>query len=141
VPLPQMRVVAALITSNDGTRLLVQQRPAGKQRALLWELPGGKVEVGESDELALMREAREELGVDLEVGRERFHTEHAYPDAAVDLHVYEARVVDGIPRNRGAQVLKEATVEELRKLQFCQADQPLVVSLVKAASEGSGRIL
>jgi len=60
-------VVAALIMSDEGARVLVQRRPPGSRRALLWEFPGGKVEAGESDAIALQREAREELGVELDV--------------------------------------------------------------------------
>ena len=79
-----LRVVAALITSDGGRRVLVQQRPPGKPRGLLWEFPGGKVEQHESDEDALRREAREELGIELEIGPERFRTLHHYPDIDVD---------------------------------------------------------
>ncbi|MGO9828729.1 MAG: (deoxy)nucleoside triphosphate pyrophosphohydrolase [Myxococcaceae bacterium] len=136
----RLRVVAALITSDVGHRVLVQQRPAGKHRAFLWEFPGGKVEPGESDDSALRREAKEELGVDLEVGQERFHTRHVYPDLEVDLHVYEAKIVAGVPEPKAGQVLKAATLEELRALSFCEADEPLVQALLRAASEGPGRL-
>ncbi len=136
----RVRVVAALITSDEGRRVLVQQRPPGKHRALLWEFPGGKVEGDESDEHALRREAREELGVDLEVGAERFHACHTYPEFEVDLHVYQARVVVGSPRPEGGQVLRAVTAVELGTLPFCEADRPLVEALVKEASEGTGRL-
>ena len=135
-----VRVVAALITSDGGRRVLVQQRPAGKHLAFLWEFPGGKVEAGESDEGALRREAFEELGVELGVGRERFHTSQAYPEFVVDLHVYEARVVAGTPSPQAGQVLKTATVEELQALPFCEADRPLVRALVEGTSEGPGKL-
>src|SRR5262249_54062739 len=83
-------VAAALIETAPG-RYLVQQRLPGKSRALLWEFPGGKVEPGETDAEALLREAREELGVRLEVDQERFAVRHAYEDLTVDLHLYDAR--------------------------------------------------
>lgn len=57
------RVVAAVV--SDGERFLVCRRPADKRHGGLWEFPGGKVEPGESDEIAVRRELREELGVDL----------------------------------------------------------------------------
>lgn len=136
----RVRVVAALITTDDGRRVLVQQRPPGKHRALLWEFPGGKVEAGESDVSALRREAQEELGVDLEVGAERFQNRHAYPDVEVDLHVYEARVALGTARAGAGQVLREVTLLELRTLPFCEADRPLVEALIEEASEGPGRL-
>jgi 8-oxo-dGTP diphosphatase len=137
----RVRVVAALIITDEGQRVLVQQRPPGARRALLWEFPGGKVEAGESDAVALRREAREELGIELDVGPQRFETCHAYSDVEVDLHVYEARVTFGTPRPLAGQVLQEVRLRELPGLSFCEADRPLVETLLRAASEGSGRLL
>ena len=132
----EIRVVAALIETAPG-RFLVQQRLPGKSRALLWEFPGGKVEAGETDAQALVREAREELGVELEVGAERFAARHAYPDLTVDLHLYAARIVRGTPGARGAHALRSATAEEMLQLPFCEADLPL---LRRLASEGKGTL-
>ena len=139
-PARRLRVVAALITSDQGRRVLVQRRPPGKRRALLWEFPGGKVEAGESDAVALLREGREELGVDLDVGPQRFETRHAYADVEVDLHVYEARVILGTPMPRAGQVLREVPLGELSTLPFCDADRLLVEALLQAASEGPCRL-
>jgi 8-oxo-dGTP diphosphatase len=126
--------------SDEGARVLVQRRPPGSRRALLWEFPGGKVEAGESDAIALQREAREELGVELDVGPQRFENCHAYPDLEVDLHVYEARLTLGTPRPLAGQLLQEVRLSELSGLSFCEADRPLVEALQGAASEGPGRL-
>ena len=128
--------MAALIETAPG-RYLVQQRLPGKSRALLWEFPGGKVEPGESDAQALVREAREELGVRLEVGEERFAVRHAYQDLTVDLHLYDARIVDGTPAPLGAHALRGATPREMLGMPFCVADLPLLQEL---AWEGQGRL-
>jgi len=132
----EVRVVAALIETAPG-RYLVQQRLPGRSRALLWEFPGGKVEPGESDAQALVREAREELGVRLEVGEECFAVRHAYQDLTVDLHLYDARIVDGTPAPLGAHALRGATPQEMLGMSFCEADLPLLREL---ASEGQGRL-
>jgi len=132
----EIRVVAALIETAPG-RYLVQQRLPGKSRALLWEFPGGKVEPGEYDAQALIREAREELGVRLEVGRERFAVRHAYEDLTVDLHLYDARIVDGTPAPLGAHALRGASAEEMLGMRFCEADLPLLRQL---ALGGQGRL-
>jgi 8-oxo-dGTP diphosphatase len=129
-------VVAALIETAPG-RFLIQQRLPGKSRALLWEFPGGKVESGESDAEALVREAREELGVELEVGPERFQARHAYPDVTVDLHLYTARIRSGTPEAHGAHALRSATPEVMLALPFCEADLPILRHL---ASEGRGTL-
>jgi len=132
----EVRVVAALIETAPG-RYLVQQRLPGKSRALLWEFPGGKVEPGEADAEALIREAQEELGVRLEVGRERFAVRHAYRDLTVDLHLYDARIVEGTAAPLGAHALRGATPQEMLEMPFCEADLPLLQEL---ASEGQGRL-
>ena len=129
-------MVAALIETAPG-RYLVQQRLPGKSRGLLWEFPGGKVESGESDAEALHREAAEELGVRLEIGPERFAVRHAYPDLTVDLHLYDARILEGTPAPLGAHALRGATPEEMLAMPFCEADLPLLREL---ASEGQGRL-
>lgn len=132
----EIRVVAALIETVPG-RFLVQQRLPDKSRALLWEFPGGKVEAGETDAQALVREAREELGVELEVGEQRFEVRHAYEDLTVDLHLYAARIRRGTPAALGAHALRSATPEQMLAMPFCEADLPLLRSL---ASEGQGRL-
>jgi 8-oxo-dGTP diphosphatase len=132
----EIRVVAALIETAPG-RYLVQQRLPGKIRGLLWEFPGGKVEPGETDAQALIREGQEELGVRLEVGAERFAIHHAYQDLTVDLRLYTARVLEGTPAPLGAHALRGATPEEMLAMPFCEADLPLLRQL---ASEGQGRL-
>ena len=129
-------MVAALIETAPG-RFLVQQRLPGKSRALLWEFLGGKVEPDETDSQALVREAREELGVELEVGEQRFQVRHAYEDLTVDLHLYAARIRRGTPAALGAHALRSATPEQMLAMPFCEADLPLLRSL---ASEGQGRL-
>jgi 8-oxo-dGTP diphosphatase len=62
MPKPLLLVAAAALVDSDG-RVLICQRPAGKQLAGLWEFPGGKVEAGETPEACLIRELEEELGV------------------------------------------------------------------------------
>jgi 8-oxo-dGTP diphosphatase len=126
----QIRVVAALI--GDGAdRYLVQQRLPGKQRANLWEFPGGKVEPGESDEAALARECREELDVELAVGRRLWSTTHAYEDLTVTLELFSAQIVSGEPKALGAQALRFCTFAEMQALPFCEADVPLLGALAR----------
>jgi 8-oxo-dGTP diphosphatase len=128
----KVRVVAALIPSPaDPSRFLVQQRLAHKSRANLWEFPGGKVEAGETDEAALARECHEELAVDLEIGRRLWGTTHAYADLTVQLELYAAKIRAGTPKALGAQALRFCTPTEMKTLQFCEADLPLLEVLEK----------
>ncbi|MGN6242746.1 MAG: (deoxy)nucleoside triphosphate pyrophosphohydrolase [Motilibacteraceae bacterium] len=90
---PRVVVGAALL---DGDRLLAARRSAPAHLAGRWELPGGKVEPGESDEAALVRECREELGVQVELG-ERVGGDFPL-GAELVLRVWTARSVTGEPR-------------------------------------------
>ncbi|WP_224363140.1 (deoxy)nucleoside triphosphate pyrophosphohydrolase [Hyalangium versicolor] len=131
-----VRVVAALIPEpGEGSRFLVQQRLPGGSRALLWEFPGGKVEAGETDEAALARECREELDVELEVGRRLWEGRHTYPDLTVELVLYWARLVSGEPKPLGAHALRFLNPAEMTALPFCEADIPLLDDLVAGRME------
>lgn len=126
-----IRVVAALIADpSDATRFLVQQRLPEKSRANLWEFPGGKVEAGETDEGALARECQEELAVDLAVGRRLWSNTHAYSDLIVQLELFAAEIRKGEPQALGAQAIRFCTPIEMQALPFCEADLPLLESLV-----------
>jgi 8-oxo-dGTP diphosphatase len=138
----RVRVVAALIPHRgdlqrgDGSpvRYLVQQRLPNASRANLWEFPGGKVEPGETDEAALARECREELDVELTVGKRLWGVEHTYTDLVVQLELYAAQLVgDAEPKVLGAQALRFCTPVEMQALPFCEADIPLLEALVRGA--------
>ena len=86
-----IRVVAALV-ERDG-RYLITQRRETAVLPLLWDFPGGRVEDGESDEAALAREVRERLGATVEVGQLISFVNHPYEKYAVDLYLYECRLL------------------------------------------------
>lgn len=113
-------VVAALI-GCDG-RFLICQRPAHKARGLLWEFVGGKVELGETKEQALVRECREELGVTVRVGEVFLEVMHAYPDLTVHLTLFRATIEKGTPRCLEHNDLRWITAAEIPKYNFCPAD-------------------
>lgn len=88
----QIEVVAAVIVSADG-RVLATERGYGDM-AGGWEFPGGKVEPGESNEQALRREIREELGVDIDVEQFIATVEHDYPQFHLTMHCYRCRLAE-----------------------------------------------
>src|SRR5512138_4006225 len=93
----KIRVVGAMI-EQDG-RYLITQRPPAATFPLLWEFPGGRVEAGETDQAALARELREEMGIEVAVGDRSIHVEHAYEGYDIDFCVYRCRLVAGPIRN------------------------------------------
>jgi 8-oxo-dGTP diphosphatase len=120
-------VVAALITRNS--KLLVCQRRRDDTHALQWEFPGGKVELGESPSQALVRELREELGVDAVVGKELFRTSHRYRDYHVELDLifFKADVEDSAPlQNLVFERFEWAEISALPEYNFLQADRELI---------------
>lgn len=124
---PPLIVVAVALIDADG-RLLVQQRPAGKAMAGLWEFPGGKVERGELPEAALIRELREELGIGVEqacLAPACFASE-ALGQRHMILLLYICRKWQGMPQAIEATALKWVRPLDLHGLEMPPADRPLI---------------
>ena len=121
-------VVAALIWDRD--RFMICQRPAHKARGLLWEFVGGKVEPGETKAQALVRECREELDVELEVGPVFMELTHAYPDMTVRLTLFHAAIRRGEPRLLEHNDLRWITPAEIPQYDFCPADKEILERII-----------
>ena len=124
-------VVACALVDPDH-RVLVTQRPEGKQLAGLWEFPGGKLEPGERPEAALIRELNEELGL---VVKEPClapltFASYAYEDFHLLMPLYICRRWEGTPMSREGQALKWVRPGKLRELAMPPADEPLIPPLI-----------
>ena len=131
---PRLRVVAAALFDADG-RVLIAERPAGKHMAGWWEFPGGKVGPGETDADALVRELREELGVESEALAEIMTLSHEYPDRVVDLVLWRATLLDGEPQGLDGQQLKWVEPAGLASERLLEADKPFIAALVTSAAQ------
>ena len=120
-------VVAALIWNQD--KFMICQRPAHKDRGLLWEFVGGKVEPGETKEQALIRECQEELAVMLNVGEVFMDVVHEYPDLTVHLMLFHAAIREGIPQKLEHNAIRWITVDEIDQYAFCPADEEILMRL------------
>ena len=120
-------VVAALIW--DGDRFLICQRPVHKARGLLWEFVGGKVELGEIKEQALIRECREELAVTISVSEVFMEVDHDYPDLNVHLTLFNAAIIEGTPKMLEHNDIRWITVMEIPQYEFCPADEEILRKL------------
>ncbi|MDE2258717.1 MAG: Nudix family hydrolase [Betaproteobacteria bacterium] len=100
----RVEVVVAVLVDRQG-RYLLTQRPPGKVYAGYWELPGGKVEPGETLRAALVREIREELGVEIRDAFPWITRHFEYPHAPVRLHLFRVTQWAGLPQSLEAQKL------------------------------------
>ena len=121
--------VAALIWQGD--KFMICQRPAHKARGLLWEFVGGKVELGETKEQALIRECQEELAVTLSVGDIFMDVVHEYPDLTVHLTLFNATIADGEPQKLEHNDIKWIMPSEIPNYDFCPADEEILERLLK----------
>jgi 8-oxo-dGTP diphosphatase len=124
-------VVACALVDGDG-RVLVTQRPEGKQLAGLWEFPGGKLEPGERPEAALIRELGEELGIIVQEPclAPLSFASFPYPDFHLLMPLYICRRWEGTPRPLEGQPLKWVRPGKLRELAMPPADEPLIPPLI-----------
>ena len=123
-------VVACALVDADG-RVLVAQRPPGKPMAGLWEFPGGKLHAGEAPEAGLIRELREELGIDTEASclAPLTFASHAYDGFHLLMPLFVCRVWRGQAAPREGQALRWLRPRELRDLPMPAADRPLIPAL------------
>jgi 8-oxo-dGTP diphosphatase len=123
-------VSAVALVDADG-RVLLAQRPAGKPLAGLWEFPGGKVNPGETPEIALIRELSEELGIDVAASCLAPFTfaSYTYPDFHLLMPLYICRKWSGIPTAREGQRLSWVRPARLGDYPMPPADPPLVAML------------
>ncbi len=130
-PLKLLLVVAVALVDPDG-RVLIAQRPEGKQLAGLWEFPGGKVEPGERPEESLIRELREELGITV---REPClapltFASHPYETFHLLMPLYVCRRWEGYAASREGQALRWVKPGRLKDFPMPAADEPLIPFLI-----------
>ncbi|MBX9859431.1 MAG: (deoxy)nucleoside triphosphate pyrophosphohydrolase [Sphingomonas sp.] len=124
---PILPVVAAALVDRDG-RVLLAQRPAGKQHAGLWEFPGGKIDAGERPEAALIRELAEELAINVTAAclAPATFASVSHDDRQLLLLLYVCRKWSGVPRAVEASALRWVRPVEMHALPMPPADRSLI---------------
>jgi len=127
---PVVLVVAVAMVDVDG-RVLIAKRPPGKKMAGLWEFPGGKVDAGETPEQALIRELKEELGIDTRQSclAPLTFASHAYEDMHLLMPLYACRVWQGDPVPKEGQELAWVRPVKMKDYPMPPADVPLIAML------------
>jgi 8-oxo-dGTP diphosphatase len=119
-----IHVVAAVLLR--GEQLCVSRRRADAPHGGKWELPGGKLEPGETPRAGLARELREELGIEVRAARPFVTLRHAYPDGDVLLDVWRVTDYAGEPHGRESQALRWVPLPQLDPAEFPEADRPVL---------------
>ena len=127
---PILLVAAIALVDPDG-RVLIAQRPAGKHLEGLWEFPGGKLRQGETPEAALIRELKEELGIDVAESclAPLNFASHAYEEFHLLMPLYVCRIWQGAVSAREGQQLKWVRPSKLGDWPMPPADAPLIAAL------------
>ena len=124
-------VAACALVDADG-RVLLAQRPQGKQLAGLWEFPGGKVEPGETPEQCIIRELHEEIGIETDIPclAPLTFASHSYDDFHLLMPLFICRRFRGIAQPREGQALKWVRPKQMRDYPMPPADAPLIPFLI-----------
>ena len=131
---PDLTVVAALIVRDS--KILVCQRRRDDTHSLQWEFPGGKIEAGETPQQALLRELREELGVESTIGRELFRARHSYRESGPELQLifFQAHVdQSAVLQNLVFEGFEWSDYSALPTYDFLRADKEFVALLAAQA--------
>lgn len=130
-PRKLLLVAACALVDADG-RVLLAQRPPGKQLAGMWEFPGGKVEPGETPEETLIRELREEIGVVTKTAclAPLTFASHSYESFHLLMPLFVCRRYEGTPMPLEGQALKWVRPRDMRNYPMPPADEPLIPFLI-----------
>jgi 8-oxo-dGTP diphosphatase len=134
----RLLLVAAVALVDADRRVLLAQRPEGKEMAGLWEFPGGKVEAGERPEETLIRELHEELGITVQEDclAPLTFASHAYERFHLLMPLYICRRWDGLVQAREGQALKWVRPRQLRDHPMPPADEPLIPTIIDILGAG-----
>jgi 8-oxo-dGTP diphosphatase len=127
---PSIHVVAGALFNSEG-RVLIAQRPSGKHMAGGWEFPGGKLAESEAPYAGLVRELREEIGVEVLEAEPLIAYAYEYPDKCVWLDLWRVLRYAHAPRSLDGQALRWLALEELPTAPLLEADRPMVEALLE----------
>jgi len=127
----RIHIVAAVIFNQDKSKIFITKRPDDKHKGGYWEFPGGKVELGESVEHAMVRELEEEIGIQVTQQSLFEHLEYDYPDKSLKFDFILVTDFDGEPYGREGQQGMWVSIEQLKAFEFPEANVPILQRVIK----------
>ncbi len=124
---PHFHVTAGLL-QQDGM-VLITKRPAGSHLAGYWEFPGGKQEAGETLEECLAREMKEELGVNVRVGKRLLKVDHEYENRIISLYLFQCTHLGGEYKPLACEAIRWVHPEDLTQYRFPPPDEKIIERL------------
>jgi len=121
------------MVAKDGRYLITQRRPSAVL-PLLWEFPGGRVEIGESDQEALKREMRERLDAEIVVGQLISYVSHPYEHYTVELYLYECTLISPSVRAQAVHEARWVSSQDFDAYEFTPADEASMTKLLGVES-------
>ena len=126
----RLHIVAAIILNAEKTQVFITKRPDKVHKGGFWEFPGGKVEVGESAEQALIRELNEEVGIESTELAIFESLNHDYPDKSLYFDFFTVTKFDCEPYGKEEQESAWVPISELRNYAFPEANVPVVEKVI-----------
>ena len=127
-----VNVVAAII--RDGNKIFATQRGYGEYKDR-WEFPGGKIEQGETPQQALVREIKEELDTEIDVGDLLTTIEYDYPQFHLSMQCFWCRIVEGTPVLKEHEAARWLDLEHIDSVDWLPADQSIIVLIKEKMSD------
>lgn len=130
---PHKRIGVAVICGDQNQILIDRRLPQGDM-ADLWEFPGGKIEANETVEDCIAREIKEELGIEITVGRHLITIEHDYEQFRVTLIVHQCKIKQGEPQAIECAEIRWVSLKQIQEYTFPEANYQIIAAIAKLFS-------
>ena len=139
-PIPHKQIGVAVIWNNKG-EVLIDRRPEDGLLGGLWEFPGGKLEPKETVEDCIVREIKEEIGIEIAVGSHLITVDHAYTHFKVSLMVHHCQYLSGEPQTLACEEIRWVKLDTLNDYPFPKANKQIIEALMASDMPNMGSTL